>query len=225
MFVASDFGLTVTPIFIESMDYPTPIVIPHTNSSNVVDFGVNYMYQFVVILDAIIFLSIHGLTFIFFTSHIVIEIKVICEALEKLGYREEEQYLKELKYELERPKPPKKPQRIQTAPVTQKNQRELDLELLNEIYEELTNDPPPALFASNLQPKPTIVISEPHDLEKKLKEEKMLNEAKEILFEKGMEINQNYEKSSEILKNVVIMHNDILRQDYIKTSLKFTFNF
>lgn len=195
---------TVGPFLVDSMTYPVPITFPGTNDSVPFDFAINYAFLSICDAYVLTFSFIFVLLFVIFTAHTLTELNVMHQALEKVGDFEESKFLMELTTEL---KLNQKPKSEVLEPPVPKNERELNDELLNEIFEELEKDVTDTTVEEPVAgPRYTISQTEKID--------EHFQAIYDILYE-----NENYEtnqeiddiKSSLILRNVVIMHVDIIK--------------
>lgn len=170
--------LVFGPVCLDSLDYPTPLTIPGTNSTVTSDFLVNYAFQFYMSTIMLIFMCLYPLIFFIFTSHIRTEIQITYQVAEGVGEYEEEQYVKRLKERKEN-----------------RYKSKLDPVLLQEICGSGEEDALQGPSTSNPEADET------------------LDESDEIYQFLSIDQTKNSDNviSSEILKNIIIMHNDIIR--------------
>lgn len=196
----SHVALIVGPFFLDFIDYPLPIAIPGTHASILSNFIINYVYQVFWIGYGLIFIFLYDIIFILFTAHLLTELKIMHKVLEKVGDFEEQEFLIDLERELK----PKQECKVLTPTTVPKNPRELDLELMREICEELAND--------TIEIVPEKPVAGPSNATTTEDEDSVAHfqEIYNFLYENQTEEAVSI-KSSIILRNLVIMHIDIIR--------------
>lgn len=96
MYGSAVFGITVAPHFLESGNYPVAVVLPFTNLKTTKGSFINMLFQILYCGYIYGILYIFIMVFIFFTGHILTEMRVLHSVAEKIGEYEELEQFNEL---------------------------------------------------------------------------------------------------------------------------------